>query len=83
LRARDHPGAPHSDLDLDPRTEPVDDRHKTIDGKPPEVGVTDAREIRRGNSGAAVGGADGQEFPVERLDDFGGQSLVGGAADDS
>jgi len=35
---------------------------RRFDGKPPEVGVTDAREIRRGKCGAAVGGAHGQEF---------------------
>src|ERR1035437_1751468 len=73
LPAHDRFGATHTNFDFDPRTEPVDDRHKTIDCKPPEVGITDAREICRGNAGAAVGGAHGQEFPVERLDDFGGQ----------
>jgi hypothetical protein len=64
---------PHSQSDLDSRTEPVQNSHKPVDGEPPEVRVPDAGEVRRRDAGAAVGGPDGVPFPVERLDDFGGQ----------
>jgi hypothetical protein len=51
-------------------------RHKPIDGKPAEVRITDAREIRRRNAGAGMGCADGQVFPIQRLDDFGRQDRL-------
>lgn len=69
-------GTGYPDLHLDARSEPVDDRHEAIHGEPPEVRIADAREVRRRNAGAAVRGAHSQVFPVERLDDFGGQDSL-------
>jgi hypothetical protein len=65
--------APHSDSHFHTRPEPVDDRHEAIDCEPPEVGIANAREVGRRNSGAAVCCADAQTVPVKRLDDFSGQ----------
>ena len=65
--------ASHLDLDFHARAEPVEDRHKAIDGEPPEVRVTNAREIGRRNARATVCRAHRQVFPIKRLNDFGGQ----------
>src|ERR1700692_462499 len=73
---RDRYSAPHPNFYLDARTEPVDDRHKAIDGESPEVRVADAREVSRRNAGSAVRGADGQAFPIECLDNFGGENRL-------
>ena len=73
---RDRFSAAHPNVYLDARTEPVDDRHKTIDGESPEVRVADAREVSRRNAGSAVRGAHGQAFSVECLDDFGGENRL-------
>lgn len=35
--------------------------------------MPDAGEVRRCDAGTTLGGPDGEPFPVERLDDFGGQ----------
>src|ERR1039457_2815105 len=63
---------PYYDFHLDPRAEPVDDRHEAVNGEPPEVCVADAREVGPRDAGAGMRGAHGQAFPVDRLDDFGG-----------
>jgi hypothetical protein len=68
--------APHSDFNLDPRAEPINDGHKAIDGEPFEVCIADAREVGGGNSRAAVRRAHAQSLPVERLDDFGRQNRL-------
>jgi hypothetical protein len=61
----------HSNLHLDARPEPVDDRHKAIGSEPPEVCISDAREVGRRNPSAAVRSAHSQALPIKRLDDFG------------
>jgi hypothetical protein len=61
------------DLYLHARAETVDDRHKTIDRESVKIRVANPREVGRCNACAAVRGADGQLFPIEHLDDFGGQ----------
>src|SRR5579863_4206558 len=73
---RDRFSAPHPNSYLDARTEPVDDRHKAIDGESPEVLVADSREVSRRNAGSAVRGAHSQAFPVECLNDFGGENRL-------
>src|SRR5208282_5185618 len=65
--------ATHAHLYLDARAEPVDDRHEAINGEPSEVRVADAREVGRRNACAPVRPPHGQVFPIERLNDFGGQ----------
>src|SRR5579872_3614865 len=47
----------HPDFHLYARSEPVQDRHKPIQSKPPEVRISDAREVGCRNPGAAVRGA--------------------------
>jgi hypothetical protein len=63
----------HPSLHLDARAEQVEDRREAIDGEPPEVRMADAREAGRRNTGSTVRSAHGRAFPVERLNDFGGQ----------
>ena len=58
----------HPHGDLEPRAQPVDDRHEAIDGEPRKIRIANAREVRGGNSGAIVGRAKGQMFPVKRFD---------------
>ena len=50
--------------------QPVEDRHKAIDGEPREIRIAKAREIGRRDPGPAVRGPHGQSLPVKRLDDF-------------
>jgi len=65
--------APDFHFHLDARSQPVDDRHEAIDGEAPEVGVAYARKVSRRRARAAMRPTHAQAFPVERLDDFGGQ----------
>jgi hypothetical protein len=69
---RDSFSAVHSNLYLDARPEPVDDRHEAIGSEPSEVCISDAREVGRSNPSAAVRSAHGQALPIKGLDDFGG-----------
>jgi hypothetical protein len=62
----------HSDSYLDAGAKTVQNRHQPVSGKPCEVGAPNAGEVGRGESGSGMGGADGQFFPVECLDDPGG-----------
>jgi hypothetical protein len=50
---------PHPYFHFDPRPEPVDDCHKSVNGEAPEVRVADAREVGRRDAGAFVCGAHG------------------------
>ena len=68
--------APDFQFHIDARSEPVDDRHEAIHGEAPEVRITNAREVGRRRARAAMRAAHAQAFPVERLDDFGGQDRL-------
>ena len=66
--------APNPDLHLDTRPESANDRHKAIHGETArDPHFKSARSPPPAIPGASVCGAHGQVFPVERLDDFGGQ----------
>ena len=67
------PSPAHLDLNLHARGEPIDGRDQTVDGEAPEIGVADTREVGGRNPGGAMSPAHAQAFPVERLDDLGGQ----------
>jgi hypothetical protein len=47
-----------------------------IDGEAGKVCMADAGEIGGGNTGAMMGGAQGQELAVEGPDDLGGQDTL-------
>jgi hypothetical protein len=49
------------------------DRDQPIDGEPPQVGIADARKVGGRDACSIMRGAHGEVFPVEDLDDFGGQ----------
>jgi hypothetical protein len=54
----------------------MNDRHEAIDGQPSEIRVANAREVGRRNAGSVMRSAHSQAFPIERLDDFGGQDRL-------
>ena len=68
--------AMHADFHFDARAEAVEDRHQAINGEATEIGVADAREVRRCNARSGVSRAHGQLVSVQRLDDFGGQDAL-------
>ncbi len=58
--------------DLDSETQAIENCDQSVGGEPPEVRVPDAAEVHRRNAGSALGGPEGDAFPVKRLDDFSG-----------
>ncbi len=62
--------SPHPHHHFNLRTQPVNDRHKPVNRKPPQVRISDAGKIRRRNPGPKMGGAQSQSLPVEHLDDL-------------
>src|SRR3972149_6734770 len=61
--------APPPALPLPAQSEPVDDRHQSIDREPSEVRIADAREVRRLNPCAAVRGTHAQPLSGEGFGD--------------
>jgi len=70
---RDILGAAYADFYVNARTKAVEDRYEAIEGKAAKVGIADAREIGSSDAGSTMGGAYGQIFTVQRLNDFGCQ----------
>jgi hypothetical protein len=66
-------GGSHPDLHFYTRAEPIDDRHQAINREAVEVRIADARKIGSRDARTTVRAAHGQVFPVESLDDLGGQ----------
>ena len=66
-------GRVHLHRHIDARAEAVDNRHETIGGKPSQISMTDAREIRRRCAGAPRRLAHTQTLTIECFDNLRGQ----------
>jgi hypothetical protein len=67
---------PDPDFHLDTRAQVVENGYEPVSRKSTNIGVPDAREVGRGESGSRLRGPNGQLLPIERLDDFGRQNRL-------
>ena len=65
--------APHPHLHLNPRAQPVQHRDQAVHREAAKVSIADAAEVGCGDTSAGMRRAHGQAFPIECLDNLGGQ----------
>jgi len=66
-------GGADADANVDSGSKSVEHGDQTISGESGEVGVTDAGEVRGGETGSDLGSADCELVAIEKLDDRGGE----------